>query len=156
MLDYATQIGLTETEAKKFFNHFEANGWLVAGRSPMLNWHSAMNSWKLRERDFAPARSSPAAPARANPDAGRMDYLERQAREQAAAAAQKTQRLHCTGEMITQDAYIKHKIVCTTCAEQSEAIMKAALSSLHQMADAMETRSSQAKGNAAQHSGDLR
>jgi hypothetical protein len=154
--DYAKRIGLDENEAKKFFNYFEANGWRIAGHSPMKNWHSAMNSWKLREKDFAPARSSPAATARGNPDAGRMDYLERQAREQAAAAAQKTQRLHCTGEMITQDAYIKHKIVCKTCAEQSEAIMKAALSSLHQMADAIETRTTQAKGNFSHNTGDRR
>ncbi len=29
-----------EIEAKKFFNHFESNGWKVGGKSPMKNWQA--------------------------------------------------------------------------------------------------------------------
>jgi hypothetical protein len=29
--------GFSQLEARKFFNHFESNGWKVGGRSPMKN-----------------------------------------------------------------------------------------------------------------------
>src|SRR5690606_37767482 len=30
-----------EQEAQKFFNHYESNGWLLGGRTPMRDWHAA-------------------------------------------------------------------------------------------------------------------
>jgi hypothetical protein len=39
------KIGLPDTEADKFFNHYEANGWRV-GRNPMRSWPAALNNWK--------------------------------------------------------------------------------------------------------------
>ena len=34
-----------ETEAEKFFNHYESNGWLLGGKVPMRNWKAACRSW---------------------------------------------------------------------------------------------------------------
>jgi hypothetical protein len=36
-----------EVEARKFFYHFESNGWKVGGKTPMKNWHAAAHHWML-------------------------------------------------------------------------------------------------------------
>jgi len=41
-----------ELEAVKFFHHYEANGWLIGGRSPMRNWLSAGMSWMAKAPYF--------------------------------------------------------------------------------------------------------
>ena len=35
------------TEAIKFHNYFESNGWLVGGRTKMQNWQAAARNWML-------------------------------------------------------------------------------------------------------------
>ena len=40
-------LGHPETEAAKFFNHYEANGWLQAGKVPIANWPAAARKWIL-------------------------------------------------------------------------------------------------------------
>ena len=42
----ASKIGLPILEASKFFNFYESKGWKV-GKSPMVNWRSAMANWKI-------------------------------------------------------------------------------------------------------------
>ena len=32
-------------EAEKFFDHFEANGWKVGGKTPMKDWKAAARNW---------------------------------------------------------------------------------------------------------------
>lgn len=39
-------------EAEKFFNHYEANGWQVGGRSRMKNWQAAARNWLLNSGKF--------------------------------------------------------------------------------------------------------
>ncbi|MCW3072884.1 MAG: hypothetical protein JWO44_2774 [Bacteroidetes bacterium] len=39
-------------EAEKFFNHYESNGWLIGGRSPMKNWKAASRNWILNSKKF--------------------------------------------------------------------------------------------------------
>lgn len=52
------------SEADRFFNHYEANGWLVGGRSKMKNWHAAARNWALNSQRFAnPAANSAAGTA---------------------------------------------------------------------------------------------
>ena len=46
--------GFSEIEARKFFNHFESNGWRVGGKSPMKNWHAAARNWMLNTQKFNP------------------------------------------------------------------------------------------------------
>jgi hypothetical protein len=40
-----------ETEASKFFHHYQSNGWVV-GRTPMKNWQSAAEKWMLSAQNF--------------------------------------------------------------------------------------------------------
>lgn len=39
------------SEANKFFNYYEANGWLV-GQNKMKNWRAAANNWMLNAQKF--------------------------------------------------------------------------------------------------------
>lgn len=39
------------SEANKFFNYYEANGWLV-GKNKMKNWRAAANNWILNAQKF--------------------------------------------------------------------------------------------------------
>lgn len=40
------------TEAEKFFNYFQSNGWLVGGKTPMKDWKAAANNWMLNSEKF--------------------------------------------------------------------------------------------------------
>jgi len=44
---HALKIGLPQSEADKFFNHYESNGWKV-GQNKMKSWRPAMSGWKTR------------------------------------------------------------------------------------------------------------
>jgi hypothetical protein len=41
-----------ELEANKFFNYFSSNGWLVGGKTPMVNWQAAAKNWILNANKF--------------------------------------------------------------------------------------------------------
>lgn len=41
-----------ETEATKFFNHYESNGWKVGGKTKMKNWKAAVRNWIMRSNEF--------------------------------------------------------------------------------------------------------
>jgi hypothetical protein len=41
------------TEAQKFYNYFQSNGWLVGGRTKMRDWHAAARNWMLNAQKFA-------------------------------------------------------------------------------------------------------
>jgi len=40
------------TEAEKFFNYFQSNGWLVGGKTQMKDWHAAARNWILNSPNF--------------------------------------------------------------------------------------------------------
>lgn len=48
----------TETEAEKFYNHFQSNGWLVGGKSKMKDWKAAARNWLLNANKFKPIASA--------------------------------------------------------------------------------------------------
>ena len=50
----------TVSEANKFFNHFESNGWMVGGRAKMKNWKAAARNWITRSEEFHSQKLSPA------------------------------------------------------------------------------------------------
>ena len=54
-----------QTEAAAFFDHFQSNGWRVAGKTPMADWQAAFRSWMRRRPQFQTAGTSSATPARA-------------------------------------------------------------------------------------------
>jgi hypothetical protein len=43
----------TADEAEKFCNHYQANGWLVGGRTPMQDWRAAARNWIKNAKKFA-------------------------------------------------------------------------------------------------------
>lgn len=46
--------GSTSTEARKFYNYYEANGWKV-GKNKMQKWKAAVAGWLSRSKEFLPA-----------------------------------------------------------------------------------------------------
>ena len=49
---YFLEKNFPEIEAIKFFNYFSSNGWLVGGKSPMVNWQAAAENWILNAPKF--------------------------------------------------------------------------------------------------------
>lgn len=45
--------GSSNTEAEKFYNHFESNGWLVGGKTKMKKWQAAARNWMLNAQKFS-------------------------------------------------------------------------------------------------------
>nr|WP_288833753.1 transcriptional regulator [uncultured Flavobacterium sp.] len=41
-----------ELEAQKFFNYFSSVGWLVGGKTPMVDWQAAAQNWILNSINF--------------------------------------------------------------------------------------------------------
>ncbi len=50
--EYFAEQKASTLEAEKFFNHFESNGWLVGGRTPMKDWKAAAKKWILNSSNF--------------------------------------------------------------------------------------------------------
>jgi len=49
---YFLQQNFPELEANKFFNYFSSIGWLVGGKTPMVDWKAAANNWMLNANKF--------------------------------------------------------------------------------------------------------
>jgi hypothetical protein len=49
---YFLEQNFPELEAIKFFNYFSSIGWLVGGRTPMVDWQAAAQNWVLNSRNF--------------------------------------------------------------------------------------------------------
>jgi hypothetical protein len=54
----ASEIGLPESEARKFFFHFESNGWAINGRVKVKNWEARLRLWLEDSRGKAGGKSS--------------------------------------------------------------------------------------------------
>ncbi|TAJ11146.1 hypothetical protein DMA11_18035 [Marinilabiliaceae bacterium JC017] len=57
---YFQQKNFSITEAERFFNYYESNGWLVGGRSPMKDWKAAARNWMLNIPKFSAGKSKDA------------------------------------------------------------------------------------------------
>ena len=55
-----------ETEAERFFNHFQSNGWLVGGKSKMKNWQASAKNWIMNLQSFTPIQVAAAIPVPGN------------------------------------------------------------------------------------------
>jgi hypothetical protein len=49
---YFLNQNFPELEANKFYNYFASNGWLVGGRTTMVDWQAAAQNWMLNSRNF--------------------------------------------------------------------------------------------------------
>jgi len=49
---YFLRQNFPELEAIKFFNYFSSNGWLVGGKTPMVDWQAAAQNWILNAPKF--------------------------------------------------------------------------------------------------------
>lgn len=59
---YGEEIGLPKSEAMRFHDHFQSNGWKVSGKAPMKDWQSAMRNWMRSWKDRQPAAKRPNLP----------------------------------------------------------------------------------------------
>ena len=55
-----------DVEAHKFFHHYQSNGWLVAGKTPMQHWPASAHKWMLNTNNFKNNLSSKNAHAQQN------------------------------------------------------------------------------------------
>ncbi|RVT75317.1 transcriptional regulator [Flavobacterium sufflavum] len=49
---YFQENNFPELEAQKFFNYFSSVGWLVGGKTPMVDWQAAAQNWILNSVNF--------------------------------------------------------------------------------------------------------
>ena len=49
---YFLNHNFPEIEAIKFFNYFSSNGWLVGGKTPMVDWQAAAQNWMINAPKF--------------------------------------------------------------------------------------------------------
>lgn len=49
---YFLHLNFPEIEANKFFNYFSSNGWLVGGKTPMVDWQASAQNWMINSRNF--------------------------------------------------------------------------------------------------------
>ncbi|WP_412476167.1 transcriptional regulator [Flavobacterium sp. TBRC 19031] len=52
IVNYFTRHEFVSTEAEKFFNYYESNGWLVGGKNPMVDWQAAAKNWMHKTQIF--------------------------------------------------------------------------------------------------------
>jgi hypothetical protein len=61
VLSFFKKNNYPDIEAKKFFNHYQSNGWLIGGSAPMSDWYSSAHKWMLNAQKFDTA-STPKNP----------------------------------------------------------------------------------------------
>lgn len=49
---YFQENNFPEQEAQKFYNYFSSVGWLVGGKTPMVNWQAAAQNWIINTPKF--------------------------------------------------------------------------------------------------------
>jgi hypothetical protein len=49
---YFQENNFPEQEAQKFFNYFKSVGWLVGGKTPMVDWQAATQNWMINAPKF--------------------------------------------------------------------------------------------------------
>ena len=49
---YFQENNFPEQEAQKFYNYFKSVGWLVGGKTPMIDWQAAAQNWMINAPKF--------------------------------------------------------------------------------------------------------
>lgn len=50
---YFLKQNFPELEAQKFFNYFSSIGWLVGGKTPMVDWQASAQNWMINATKFS-------------------------------------------------------------------------------------------------------
>ena len=50
--NYFQENNFPEQEAQKFYNYFKSVGWLVGGKTPMVDWQAAAQNWMINAPKF--------------------------------------------------------------------------------------------------------
>ena len=78
VLSFFKKSNNPDVEAKKFFNHYQSNGWLVGGVTPMNDWHSSAHKWMINAEKFGNTshrKNATNSPAKTDFDKGK-DFSE--------------------------------------------------------------------------------
>src|SRR5690606_29942821 len=59
VLAYFREHDFPELQANKFYNYFQSIGWLVGGKSPMVDWRAAAQNWMINSSKFSSETSFP-------------------------------------------------------------------------------------------------
>jgi len=52
VIDFFKKNGSSKIEGQKFWNHYESNGWLIGGKTPMVDWQASARNWIIRSKDL--------------------------------------------------------------------------------------------------------
>ena len=90
MADFCQEnsLSLNPNEPTKFFHHFESNGWLVGGKTPMKNWKSSVIGWLQRNQ------TNKTNGGYSN-GSNQKQSTRRSSADQQLAAAEETVRIYC-------------------------------------------------------------
>ena len=72
---YFQENNFPEQEAQKFFNYFKSVGWLVGGKTPMVDWQAAAQNWMINAPKFISNAEQPNRAKQLNTTADK-DYSE--------------------------------------------------------------------------------
>jgi hypothetical protein len=72
---YFQENNLPEQEAQKFFNYFKSVGWLIGGKTPMVDWQAAAQNWMINAPKFISNAEQPNRAKQLN-TATNKDYAE--------------------------------------------------------------------------------
>ena len=72
---YFQENNFPEQEGQKFFNYFKSVGWLVGGKTPMVDWKAAAQNWMLNANKFSTNEQQPNRAKQLNTTANK-DYSE--------------------------------------------------------------------------------
>lgn len=50
--EYFKQQEYSEFEAERFYNYYTSNGWLIGGKTKMIDWHASARNWMLNTSKF--------------------------------------------------------------------------------------------------------
>lgn len=50
--EYFKQEDYSEFEAERFYNYYTSNGWLIGGKTKMIDWNAAARNWMLNTAKF--------------------------------------------------------------------------------------------------------
>lgn len=51
VIDFFQKNKWPVVEAQKFFNHYQANGWKIGGKTDIRDWHACAKKWMLNYRE---------------------------------------------------------------------------------------------------------